>query len=148
VSLREHPLYTVWHSMKQRCQSVGHPNYPSYGRRGITVVPEWQSFERFLADMGPRPTNTTLERKDNNAGYSKANCEWATWKAQAQNRRPKSPAGRIGVLGVHWNKGYYQVTRKQGDRKWNLYHGQDFFEACCAAKSFEAGMKSRGGVLA
>ena len=37
--------------------------------------------------MGPRPTpEHTLERKDNDQGYSKDNCTWATRKEQARNQ--------------------------------------------------------------
>lgn len=58
-----------------------------YGARGITVCPEWSSFERFFSDMGEAPTGKSLDRRDNNLGYSKANCRWATTLQQNQNQR-------------------------------------------------------------
>lgn len=58
-----------------------------YGGRGITVCDEWATFKRFYADMGPRPNGKSLERIDNDAGYSKANCVWGTKTAQVRNRR-------------------------------------------------------------
>lgn len=80
------PEYASWHSMKQRCENPSNDRYPRYGGRGISVCAEWAaSFEQFLADMGSRPPNTSLERRENNEGYSPSNCEWATPRAQSRN---------------------------------------------------------------
>jgi hypothetical protein len=74
--------------MRQRCQNSNNDAYGRYGGRGITVDPSWESFEQFLADMGPRPSpEHSIERRDNDKGYSKDNCYWATAKEQALNRR-------------------------------------------------------------
>lgn len=80
-------VYSVWREMRMRCQNPNHEGYADYGGRGITVCPEWDSFEQFLSDMGERPKGMTLDRRDNNKGYSKNNCRWATYKTQAQNTR-------------------------------------------------------------
>jgi len=79
--------YGVWEAMKQRCLNERNPSYKNYGGRGITVFDEWMSFEGFLADMGEQPKGLTLELCDNNAGYSKANCVWATRAQQSDNLR-------------------------------------------------------------
>ena len=80
--------YVVWEGMKQRCHNPNYHDYKSYGGRGITVSEEWRnSFETFFADMGKKPKGKTLERIENDEGYSKGNCKWATKKDQACNRR-------------------------------------------------------------
>ena len=86
---RQTAEYFAWHDMKSRCYNRHHPKWSDYGGRGIRVCSRWrQSFSAFLQDMGRRPSRRhTIERKDNEGGYTKANCKWATQRAQQQNRR-------------------------------------------------------------
>ena len=81
----------TWDSMIQRCSNPRNKSYDRYGGRGIKVCRRWLKFKNFLADMGIRPEGHTLGRKNNNGGYSLANCRWETAKEQAKNmaRSPK-----------------------------------------------------------
>jgi hypothetical protein len=90
------PEYYIWSSMRQRCSNPKTQSYKYYGARGIKVCDRWEhSFENFLSDMGPRPDGLTLERNDNDRGYSPDNCCWATHSRQSKNRRPwKKNLGR------------------------------------------------------
>lgn len=83
------PEYQSWQAMKSRCLLKTNGHYPLYGAMGISVSDRWKdSFANFLADMGPRPTGTTLDRWPNPHGnYEPGNCRWATPNEQAKNRR-------------------------------------------------------------
>jgi hypothetical protein len=82
------PEYLVWAAMKRRCNNTKTKDYPGYGGRGIKVCKEWDSFDQFIIDMGQRPTSKhSIDRINNDEGYSKDNCRWATAKEQANNTR-------------------------------------------------------------
>lgn len=83
------PTYKAWQSMRQRCNNPNAHGYELYGGRGITVCDRWQnSFENFFADMGAAPSKGySVERKDNDTGYTPGNCCWIPRGEQGFNRR-------------------------------------------------------------
>jgi hypothetical protein len=94
--------YGRWCAMKSRCSDPNHAggkSWKNYGGRGITVCKRWlNSFQNFLDDMGEPPPGTSLDRKNNNRGYYKRNCRWATKAQQIANQRSHGPQKRLSAL--------------------------------------------------
>lgn len=82
------PEYITWQSMIDRTTNPMRKAYKHYGGRGIAFDLRWESFENFIADMGLRPSpQHSLERLNNDLGYSKDNCIWALRSQQMRNTR-------------------------------------------------------------
>ncbi len=82
--------YMSWDHMIQRCCNPRNDNFHRYGGRGINVCNRWlgpDGFLHFLADMGDRPKNKSLERNNKLGNYEPLNCRWATRKQQQNNMR-------------------------------------------------------------
>ena len=80
-------VYSIWFGMVRRCTDPKHKDYPRYGGSGITICGTWLKFLPFYADMGDPPTNKhEIDRKENDKGYFKDNCRWATCKENQRNR--------------------------------------------------------------
>lgn len=101
--------YRIWRHMINRCHLKSHPRYKEWGGRGITVCDSWlNSFENFYADMGEAVGNLSIDRIDNDKGYYKENCRWATIEQQAQNKR------RHENWGIYKRKDYnirFQINK-------------------------------------
>ena len=78
--------------MWTRCTNPAYKQYTDYGGSGITVCERWKSFENFLADMGYRPEEMSLDRINPFGNYEPSNCRWAT--RLEQNRNTK---GRVAI---------------------------------------------------
>lgn len=111
VGHNKSPLYTAWDNMKRRCRNVTHPMYKHYGGRGIDVCEEWANsfevFKKWALENGWEK-GLSIDRIDNNRGYSPDNCRWTTQKVQCNNTRRNTFATISGITKpcTYWLKKY------------------------------------------
>ena len=83
-------LYNIWQGIKQRTTNPNHHEYSDYGERGIDICEEWkdsfENFKKWSYENGYQD-NLTIDRKNNDKGYTPDNCRWITIKEQQRNRR-------------------------------------------------------------
>ena len=135
--LSSHVLFGTWSGMIQRCTNEIHMYYNDYGGRGITVCDRWLNVANFIEDMLPTfQKGLTLDRKDNDRGYSKDNCRWVENKIQHRNTRKIRSTNTSGYRGVSFynlcNKWYSRICV---DYK-NIYLGR-FNTAIEAARAYD-----------
>ena len=110
--LTKHPIYGTWAAMVKRCTNYKSWDYKYYGGRGVTVCDEWLDVRNFVAwyDLThPKVKGLTLDRIDNQMGYSPSNCHWVDMKTQANNKRigKNNTSGYVGVYSGVIKDGWY-----------------------------------------
>lgn len=111
--------YSKYIAMLARCYNPNSHIFKYYGERGIAVCDRWRGkdgFDRFFEDMGEAPEGLTLGRKENDLGYCPDNCEWQTWKQQAQTKRkrqqtPGSLRWKAKQAGLTYMCVYLRINR-------------------------------------
>ena len=106
--LSSNHFYSTWNGMLQRCTNLEHRSYNDYGARGITVCEEWQDVRNFVdwaEKTYPNIEGYTLDRIDNDKGYSPENCTWSDRTTQAINQRIMKN-NKSGYVGIYYYKKY------------------------------------------
>ena len=104
-NLSKHRFYNTAINMIKRCTNPNDTHYKDYGARGITVCEEWLDVATFIAwaeKTYPKSEGYTLDRIDNDKGYSPENCTWSDKTTQAVNQR-KMKNNKSGYVGVRYH---------------------------------------------
>jgi hypothetical protein len=115
-------IYKTWQTMLRQCFDSKHQSYPRHGGQGITVCKRWrESVERFVKDVGPRPSRDhVLDRIKTNGNFTPTNCRWVTRKQKLINKGMltiESDGQRLGVkewavrLGMYVQAIHYRIER-------------------------------------
>jgi hypothetical protein len=113
--------YGIWGHMIQRCSNPKYHNFQYWGGRGISVCREWRdSFEAFLAHIGPRPSRKhSLDRfPDVNGNYEPGNVRWATRAEQLTNSRDRGPALSATMKRLHRERPGWNHASETTARRW------------------------------
>jgi hypothetical protein len=109
--------------MVNRMTRPTHKRYKDYAHLGID--PKWLKFANFYADMGLKPEGMTLDRIDNNKGYFKENCRWATPSDQMHHqklRKSKVPFKGVWYKKDNVRKYIAEITYNYKKYKLGAYH--------------------------
>ena len=119
----DNPLYPIYNGMHRRCENKDADDYKSYGGNGITVCDEWSgedgayNFTIWAMNNGWQK-GLSIDRIDNNRGYSPENCRWVTPEEQSQNMK-----GEYKVLYNGEVKRLSDIATETGIDKRILYKG-------------------------
>ncbi len=95
-------LYNVWRGARQRCTTNPRsPHYKMYAGRGISFDSCWDEYSTFRdwAMANGYREGLSIDRVDNDLGYSPKNCRWASAKQQQRNTtKNKLTADTVGIL--------------------------------------------------
>ena len=131
--LTSHRFYKKWSQMLRRCTNPKDAAYKDYGGRGISVCEDWLDIRNFVdwCDLThPNQEGYTLDRINNDKGYSPENCRWADKTTQVLNRRIMKN-NKSGYIGVSWCKvrGMWTIRIKIKTKNECLGHFDDLMEA-------------------
>ncbi len=123
--------------MKDRVREKNTRTRENYFSRSIGMVDQWLSFPAFLADMGACPKGFSLDRIDNDLGYSPSNCRWASRTTQNRNTRSNRSLEMDGVTKTlgEWSEDF---SMSRGMLTWRLKRGMSVKDALTAPNRYRS----------
>lgn len=132
--------------MLHRCKNPSASHYEFYGGKGIDVCDEWKGTEGFIRFYNWSIENgyndkLTIDRIENNKGYSPDNCRWVSHMENCWNRGPKK-TNKTGYPGIQTRrtrtgKLKYRVVLTVNYKRHNLGHYDTLDEAIKVRKQAE-----------
>lgn len=120
-------FYRIWTGAKDRTTNPKSKYWDRYGGRGITFDSSWLHFENFYKDMySSYEDSLTLDRIENDKGYNKGNCRWATMEVQINNTRVNRMVTMDGITDTLKNtcRRYeivcYSTVKSRLSMGWNV----------------------------
>lgn len=139
-------LYSIWKNMIERCYREDYKEYYLYGGRGITICNDWlNDFDSFYTwainnnykiDFTKNRNDISIDRIDNDKGYSPENCRWVNNIVQARNKRLYS-TNKTGVSGIRNYKNGYRVLISVNSKHKHIGCYKTLEEAIKARKNAE-----------
>ena len=133
-------LYTRYMAMKGRCSTTTGTDYEHYGARGITICQEWLDdfsvFEKWALENG-YTEGLSIDRKNNNLGYSPDNCRWVEQTIQTRNTRVLRSTNTSGYRGVNWHKAQCKWSARITVKPTRIFLGL-YSTALEAAKAYDS----------
>ncbi len=112
--------------MLDRCNNSSHKAYKNYGGIGIKICDEWNnnfiSFYNWSLNNGYE-SNLTIDRQDNDKGYSPDNCRWVTQEIQSRNTRKIRENNTSGYRCVSFKKAINKFQCRINVDKKQIYLG-------------------------
>ena len=139
MSLKNIPAYHVHRGMKQRCYNKNYDQYSNYGGKGITVCDEWKDnvveFSKWAVSNGYM-RGLTIDRKNNDQGYTPTNCRFITREENNKNKGLYK-TNLLGERNISQRKnGNYRVTAHKNKKRISLGTYKKLDEAIIARDSF------------
>lgn len=145
---KNHPLYSRWVGMRQRCNDSNTGRYHRYGGRGISIDPTWSDFWQFVQDVGlPPGPGYSLDRIDNDGNYEPSNVRWATSSEQNLNRsKPAEKPMPERCIHGHVYVPKYVKKKKNGVSRYCLECVQGWRAAYAERRRQDHGWSRRNGI--
>jgi hypothetical protein len=110
-------LRSIKKDIKKRCYNKNSKRYKDYGGRGITICDEWLNnrIAFFLWSLkNGYADNLSIDRIDNDKGYSPDNCRWTNYDQQMQNSRKAklTPRQVLNIRKIYPTLSYSQLAKK------------------------------------